>query len=112
MLIWMQSNPPHPADLWQLLPGSDLRWRCWGVEFLVYQPASMDTHLLNPFAAEALLYISRHHATIAQTAEHVASLLELQADAELHRKMEQCFERFHEVGLIEPVHAAARPIHA
>lgn len=105
----MDITPSSPPASWRVTPGSDLRWRNWDIETVVYQPFSGDTHLLNPLAAEALRHLSHVTATVREVTAHVAEVLELQVDDELHRKMEQCFERFIQMGLIEIADGAAQP---
>ena len=42
---------------WKVHANSDLRWRSWQDDSVLYHGASGDTHLLDPVAAEALHFL-------------------------------------------------------
>ncbi len=97
-----------PDTRWCIPAEADLHWKVWGEEAVVFHPASGDTHILHLIAAETLFVLTeRGCATVDELAHHLAAALEVESDDTVRRHVEQCLAQFHELGLIEPVHAAA-----
>src|SRR5262249_9723902 len=94
---------PAAASLWKASPEAQLLWRQWDGEYVVYNPASGDTHLLNPVAAAALQCLEQSPTSLAQLTEWVASELDLESEPELRQHLEKLLTQFEELGLIEVV---------
>ena len=94
------------ADNWTLRPDADLRWRSWDGEYVVFHPASGDTHFLNPIAGEVLRYLEHRPAGVIELSHHLSDTFELPADEDLASQVRQCLAQFHDLGLIEPVATA------
>lgn len=96
------------ATRWCIPAQADLHWKVWGDEAVVFHPPSGDTHVLHLIAAETLFVLTeRGCATADELSHHLAAALEVENDETVLRHVEQCLAQFHELGLIEPVHAAA-----
>ena len=95
---------PQPTQ-WRVPAETDLLWRVWGEEFLVYHVQSGNTHLLNPIAAEALRCIQAQGAgtDARQLAAQVAAQLALNGAQDLTAHMSELLQAFDESGLIERV---------
>ena len=88
---------------WKLAPNSDLHWRSWDGEVVIFHPASGDTHILHPLAAEILSQLEVKTVDVEQLGAHVAQTFELQPSDELLRQLEQCVKQFADLGLVIPV---------
>jgi len=107
IVLWDVSSPLRgfsaiAACRWTACSGPALLWRSWDDEqWIVYQVASGDTHLLNHVAAQALRSLQEHPATVSQLAERVAAALGAVADEAFTRELERLVAEFDELGLIE-----------
>ena len=86
---------------WKVIDPCDFRWRFWDGQHVVYNPASGDTHLLNPVAGATLQSIQQSSADVSELARRVASRLELPADGQLLEQVEKLVSELNELGLIE-----------
>jgi PqqD family protein of HPr-rel-A system len=93
----------HANKIWKVVDVGRLRWRFWDGESVVFHPASGDTHLLNPVAAEALHVLQQGPLDAGALARSVASRLDLEADGELAEKVGRLLDELGQLGLIEPV---------
>lgn len=95
-------QPPQFQQQWKVGRGRELVWRSWDDESVVFDSLSGDTHVLDAVTAQALAYLEKHTAGVAQLASHVAAELGCQADETLNRHLEAALAQFVEMGLIEP----------
>ena len=91
------------STTWKVALAADLRWRFWDDQFVVYCPASGDTHLLNPVAGETLLCLQQAPADLAEVTRRVAARLEFDPDGQLLAQLERFLGELENFGLIEAV---------
>ncbi len=92
----------EPRLKWRVMgTESALLWRQWDDEYVVFNPSSGDTHVLNLVAAQALKFLERAEADATDLAEHVGATLNLNADDGLLQHMDQLIDQFDELGLVE-----------
>lgn len=88
---------------WKVVEAADLRWRFWDDQFVVYSPASGDTHLLNPVAGEILRCLEQAPANLPELVRRVASRLKLDANKQLLEQIGSFLGELENFGLIEAV---------
>jgi PqqD family protein of HPr-rel-A system len=86
---------------WKVGGEVQLLWRQWDGEYIVFNPASGDTHLLNTLAGQTLQCLERAPCTLATLTESVASELELDANEELRQQLAKLLVQFETLSLIE-----------
>jgi PqqD family protein of HPr-rel-A system len=90
------------GEIWRVPKGASLLRQSWDeVEFIVFNRASGQTHLLDAFSAAVLRRIEACPSRIADLRRHFASGLELDEEA-LSERLEVVCRRFEELGLAEP----------
>lgn len=82
---------------------SEVSWRTFEGQSVVFHIPSADTHLLNPTAARVLQRLQSHPASSTALAEELALANGLEPDQELLEYMERLLTNLHELSLIEPV---------
>jgi PqqD family protein of HPr-rel-A system len=93
----------HDATVrWRVHGASGLCWRVWGEEHVVFQPASGDTHLLNPFTAEVLRALEECPASAAELTRLFAPAVGPADGPTLGQQIQDLLARFYDLGLIEP----------
>jgi PqqD family protein of HPr-rel-A system len=91
------------SDLeWELAAGSRLHWVSWDDEYVVFDEGSGNTHLLDFLTAEVLKALEQARGAVPALVGRVATRLDLDADADLERRIREVVERFREAGLVEP----------
>lgn len=93
----MPSNPK-----WQVAAENELLFHSWGDEFVVYNGATGDTHLLGLVAAQVMLKLQQSPADALSLAEWVAPLQQIEPDDEFVLFVEQILTDFDGLGMIEP----------
>ena len=91
------------APKWRAPSGSRLHWRSWDDEFVVYDSASGDTHLLDSVPAETLKILERQSANLSELVDMVAASLTIEADSELSTYLDELLSQFEKLGLVEQV---------
>jgi len=86
---------------WQVTAENELLFRSWGDEFVVYNGATGDTHLLGLVAAQVMLKLQQTPTDAVSLAEWVAPLLQTEPDDELVFVIEQILTDFDSLGIIE-----------
>lgn len=86
---------------WRLVPGSDVRFRFWGDESVVYNTLSGDTHLIGSAAAHILLELQKVSATSVTLTETLASLMHVEIDDEFASQIKQILTDLQNLSLIE-----------
>lgn len=86
---------------WQVAGGKEFLLRSWDDEFVVYNGATGDTHLLGLVAAQVMLKLQQTPMDAARLAEWVAPLLQTEPDDELVFVIEQILTDFDSLGIIE-----------
>jgi len=90
--------------IYHVPPDTQLDWRSWDDETIVYHRASGDCHLLNAVSAEALRSLQQSPGSVDDVTERVGEALGLPIDEALAQQMQQLLVQFDELGLIEPIH--------
>lgn len=96
------STGTEPRLKWRVGTESKLLWRRWDDEYVVFNPSSGDTHVLNHVAAEALKRLERSPADAGDLAQHVGLTVKLDPD-DLLEHMEGLVRQFDELGLVQPL---------
>jgi PqqD family protein of HPr-rel-A system len=86
---------------WRVAAASDLHWRHWDDEFVVFNTASGQTHLLNPLGATALRLLETP-LSVESLCEHLAEVHSIEIDAELQRAVYELVQEMDRIGLIDP----------
>jgi PqqD family protein of HPr-rel-A system len=92
-----------PATVGTVVASRDLLWRQWDDDYVVYNGASGDTHVLNVVAGEALRSLEASPADARELAGRVATSLALTLNDELVARMGLLIGEFENLGLVEPV---------
>ena len=92
-----------PSPRWFVPRGNALKWRRWNESFVVFNPASGDTHYLNAIAGSVLKLLETEPASVEQIVTHLEAISGEPLDGELREQINGLVERFDAVGLIEPV---------
>lgn len=82
-------------------------WRTWDGESVLYDDLSGDTLKLDVVMTEIFVRLQKDNATAEELVQHLARLLELEADRRVEHLVEIAIQRLARSGLIES--ADARP---
>jgi PqqD family protein of HPr-rel-A system len=77
-------------------------WRRWGDEYVVYNPLSGDSHLLDFVSAQGLLHLAEHEISAEDLEDELSTALGISADEDLVRYVERITTEFAELGLTRP----------
>ncbi|MFQ5466610.1 MAG: HPr-rel-A system PqqD family peptide chaperone [Kiloniellaceae bacterium] len=80
----------------------DLSWRQWDGDYVVFNPASGDTHVLDIATGEVLMRLAAGPASIEEIAECLAAFLQVDKDSDLAEAARDMVQKLDELGLIEP----------
>jgi PqqD family protein of HPr-rel-A system len=86
---------------WQVVADNELLFRSWNNEFVVYNGATGDTHLLGLVAAQVMLKLQQMPADSVNLAEWIAPLQQIEPDDEFVIFIEQILMDFDKLGIIE-----------
>lgn len=93
---------PEHNEQWRAVAGGALPFRNWDGDFVVYNPLSGNTHILDLVSGETLTFLFEQARAAADVHQHVASFLEVPNDATLAASVDRVLEVLDELGLIEP----------
>lgn len=85
------------SSSWQWVPGSNLKWRRWGDEYLAYNEASGSTHLLNADSALLLESLAGKSKTIDELR---LTFPDFEPD-EITMWLEESLKSFKQLGLVQ-----------
>ena len=88
---------------WRVASRAPLLWRHWDAEWVVFQPDSGDTHLVDPVAASVLRRLESAPASSADLTEELAHLPFPDPVGDHAETVTRLLRAFDGVGLIEPV---------
>jgi len=94
---------------WRVPSEVELLWHRWGDQYVVFNSASGDTHLLDGASREGLLCLQERALDQSELSRHLAARLELAADEQVQRYAARLLERLAKLGLIEPADPEAIP---
>lgn len=90
--------------IWKLLEPNTLIWKRWDEgEYVIFNPASGDTHLLNSVSADVLTCLGQAPADAEALARRVASGLGIEADDAFMLAIEGLLAELDELGLVEAI---------
>ena len=87
-------------QVWRTYP---LIWKSWAEEYLVFNKASGNTHLITPIAARALRLLENAPVTVGEIAKKMATEADVDVDDELVDQVATLVANLDDLGLIEPV---------
>jgi PqqD family protein of HPr-rel-A system len=87
----------------RILHNCKLSWKFWDNEFVVYNPLSGDTHLLDRFSGEVLKSLETVPASQLDLALRLHQELGVDLDEDLTRRIGELLLKFSELNLIEPL---------
>lgn len=89
---------------WHIVPGAELLTEQWGrgVDAIVYNPLSGETHQLNAFSVSVLEQMQKSHFTVDSLLKEVCISFDLENNAEIKNILTQLLNNFDQIGLIEP----------
>lgn len=83
-------------------PGA-LKWRAWDASFVVFDPASGDTHFLNGLAGAVLKLLESGPASFEDVIRALENASDGPIDIDLHEDIRALIDKLDGVGLIERV---------
>jgi PqqD family protein of HPr-rel-A system len=84
---------------WRTIEG--LRWRCWEGDFVVFNPSSGYTHLLDIVTGQILTLLISGLGTVSAVRSGVSAFLEVPDDDKLAETVEDILTRLEDTGLVE-----------
>ena len=88
---------------WQTSVDGPLPMRCWDGDYVVYNPLSGNTHVLDVIAGEVLGAIMPGAIDDRQLRAHVADFLDVPNDESVAGNLEAILTVLDDLGLIEPL---------
>lgn len=88
---------------WKVTGAAKLHWRCWDGDYVVFNPLSGDTHLLEAVAGRVLMDILASPATTDELILRTADFLDVETGDGLSEYVKDVLSKLDELGLIEPV---------
>jgi PqqD family protein of HPr-rel-A system len=88
---------------WRIPAESQLHWRAWEDDVVLFDARSGETHLLNAVAAEVLKSLAESPADLGTLARRVAIHFDVAPDSGWLSRLKALLARFDEAGLVEPV---------
>jgi PqqD family protein of HPr-rel-A system len=87
---------------WRIGAGESISLRCWDGDFVVYNPLSGNTHVLDIVTGEILRAIMARTMSESELCTHVASFLEVPNDAGVAEHVGRIVATLDRLALIEP----------
>jgi PqqD family protein of HPr-rel-A system len=84
-----------------VVEGEALRWRCWGGDYVVFNPSSGQTHLLDVVTGRILIELTDRFRGVPEIRSGIARFLEVPDDERLASTIVDILNRLEEAGLIE-----------
>lgn len=94
---------PQPNVTWRVSTASQLPMHNWDGDYVVYNPLSGNTHILDIVTGEVLKFIAAGPAPASAINGRIANFLELPAeDGNIARHVDEILDLLDDLGLIEP----------
>jgi len=90
---------------WQVPVEAKLPLRYWDGDYVVYNPLTGNTHVLDIVAGKVLEIIMAGPATSAELCQHIAAFLDVPNDLRTAENVDAILAVLDRLGLIEPVAA-------
>lgn len=97
------SNAIEPC--WRVSVDGELPLRYWEGDYVVYNPLSGSTHVLDVVAGELLKSIAADRGRLTQLHQRIADFLEVPNDASVAESVREILAQLDELGLIEQIDA-------
>ena len=88
---------------WRLAGREPLRWRCWAGDYVVFDPFSGQTHMLDIVTGQVLKLIETGPSGSDRIRSEISAFLEVDDDARLAEAVSDLLARLEDVGLISPI---------
>lgn len=86
---------------WKILPAEGLAWRHFDGDYLAFNPASGNTHVLDVASGEILKFLSQAAASSEAVGTRLAAFLEVDEDDNLRDARDEMLLNLEELALIE-----------
>ena len=94
---------PEVSCRWRIVGPEQLVWRLLDADWLVFNPNSGDTHLLNEVAAQALRAMEQGCLSLGELTGQVAQVLDVKVDQRFSESVTRLLSDFEELGLVEAI---------
>jgi PqqD family protein of HPr-rel-A system len=91
----------HAERSWRVVKGETLKWRCWGGDYVVFNPLSGHTHFLDIVAGRILTLLIAGSCPASAVCSSVSSFLEVPDDQKLAATVADILRRLEDAGLVE-----------
>lgn len=89
--------------LWQTVAQGLLPFHVWDGDYVVYNPLSGSTHVLDIASGRVLMAVMEERMSARDICRHLAQFLDVQDDAGMAKTVAGLIAQLDELGLIEPV---------
>ena len=89
-------------DFWKLGANGRIVWHQWDGDYVVFNPDSGNTHLLDIASGEVLVALQAGAASTEHLAARLADLLDLGKDQTMTSAVRHILETLSGLGLVEP----------
>lgn len=94
----------HPGShKWRVMGRASLRMRCWAGEYVVFNPLSGQTHLLDIVTGEVLRLITLGSPSVDELCFGISRFLDVDDDGRLTQNVSDILRHLEEAALIEPI---------
>jgi PqqD family protein of HPr-rel-A system len=97
-LAGVSANLPDEPS-WRVVEG--VRWRCWDGDFVVFNPLSGYTHVVDIVTGQILTLLTSGRTTVAAVRSDVSAFLEVPDDDKLADTVHGILLRLEDAGLVE-----------
>ncbi|TAM34144.1 MAG: HPr-rel-A system PqqD family peptide chaperone [Burkholderiaceae bacterium] len=87
--------------MWRLNPRSELHYRHWGNEWVVFDVGSGQTHEMDTVSSVALMHCEEGWVSLADITQGLVQDLDLSPTAGLSHSIESALSQFTNLGLLE-----------
>jgi PqqD family protein of HPr-rel-A system len=87
---------------WQVCADAPLLLHCWDGDYVVYNPLSGNTHILDVVSGEVLQSVVAGHGSRSELCRRTAAFLQVPDDARVAEHVQEILDALDELALIEP----------
>ena len=91
------------SQKWRVARSGPVRWRCWAGDYVVFNPLSGQTHLLDIVTGHVLKFIMCESSSVGELRSEISTFLEVEDDDHLATTISEILIRLDEAELIEPM---------
>ena len=89
--------------IWSIVSGATLHWKVWDDDCVVFNAATGQTHVLDPFLALLVRQIDAGRGRTSEIFPEVTTTLGLDLTDEVRNQLEQMLRQLEDFGLVESV---------